>query len=175
MNLYFRLMIAMIRGFFLQKMNINHEFKRSMRVLPNDIDINGHLNNGRYMTLIDLMVIESSMRVGILSTLIKLGWEPMTAGNIITYRKQLAPFERFCIQYKMDCWDEKWTYMKYRFTKMDGSLVAVGYLKCGFVSKKGLVPQDKVNEKLNFNRGTGQLSPAIALWSQSEQAMVSHW
>ena len=172
MNLYLRLIIAFIRGSFLAPIKPTDELTRSLRVLPNDIDINGHLNNGRYATLVDLLIIEQGMRVGILAKALKLGWKPMTASGLISYRKQLKPFEKFTVHYKMDCWDEKWAYMHFRFVKRDGSLAAVGYFKCGFVSSKGLVPQSQVDQKFSLNRGDCELHPTIQLWKQSEQALM---
>lgn len=172
MNLYLRLLIAFIRGYFLPTIKPTDELIRSLRVLPNDIDINGHLNNGRYATLVDLLIIEQGMRVGILAKALKLGWKPMTASGLISYRKQLKPFEKFNVHFKMDCWDDKWAYMHFRFVKSDGSLAAVGYFKCGFVSRKGLVPQPLVDETFALNRGACELHPTIALWKQSEQALM---
>jgi acyl-CoA thioesterase FadM len=34
-------------------------------VLPNDIDINGHMNNGRYMTIVDLMLGMRRISIGL--------------------------------------------------------------------------------------------------------------
>lgn len=172
MNLYFRLIVAFCRGYFLKKIKPTDELIRSLRVLPNDIDINGHLNNGRYATLVDLLIIEQGMRVGILSKALKMGWKPMTAGGLISYRKQLAPFEKFNVHFKMDCWDDKWAYMHFRFIKSDGSLAAVGYFKCGFVSKRGLVAQQMVDEKFELNRGDCDIHPTIIRWNESEQALM---
>ena len=172
MNLYLRLILAFIRGNFLSSINPTDELVRTLRVLPNDIDINGHLNNGRYATLVDLLIIEQGMRVGILAKALKLGWKPMTAGGLISYRKQLKPFEKFNVHYKMDCWDEKWAYMHFRFVKADGSIAAVGYFNCGFVSKRGLVAQKLVDEKFELNRGDCELHPTIEFWKQSEEALM---
>lgn len=172
MNLYLRLLIAFVRGRFLPKIKPTDELVRSLRVLPNDIDINGHLNNGRYATLVDLLIVEQGMRVGILGKALKLGWKPMTASGLLSYRKQLKPFEKFNVHFKMDSWDDKWAYMHFRFVKQDGSLAAVGYFKCGFVSRQGLVAQQLVDEKFELNRGDCELHPTIELWKQSERALM---
>lgn len=172
MNLYFRLLIAFIRGWFLSDIRATDELSRKLRVLPNDIDINGHLNNGRYTTLVDLLIIEHGVRVGIMAKALKIGWKPMTVSSLISYRKQLKPFERFTVHYRMACWDEKWAYMQFRFVKEDGSLAAVGYLKCGFVSRRGVVLQKDVEKKFELNRGQCELPPAIVKWREAELAMV---
>ena len=43
-------------------------------MLPNNIDIDGHMNNGRCLTMIDLMIVEYFVRVGFASAVIKRGW-----------------------------------------------------------------------------------------------------
>ena len=56
MNLYLRLLWTLLRSWRLPPLTIEHTLKRTMRVLPNDLDINGHMNNGRYLTTIDLLL-----------------------------------------------------------------------------------------------------------------------
>ena len=58
MNLYLRLIWTLLRCWRLPSLNINSELERRFRVLPNDIDINAHINNGRYLTILDLMLVE---------------------------------------------------------------------------------------------------------------------
>ncbi|GAA5444702.1 hypothetical protein Misp06_02892 [Microbulbifer sp. NBRC 101763] len=173
MNLYLRLIVAFVRGFFLPKIDASSKLVRIMRVLPNDIDINGHLNNGRYSTLVDLLIVEAGLRAGILKKAVKLGWKPVAAGSLISYRKQLSPFEKYNIHFEMDCWDDKWSYMKFKFEKKDGSIAAIGYTKCGFLSRRGLVEQKIADEKLGMHREEMPLTLAIENWIKAEQALVS--
>ena len=48
MNLYSRLFWTLLRSLRLPAIQFGDSLERSLRVLPNDIDINGHMNNGRY-------------------------------------------------------------------------------------------------------------------------------
>lgn len=173
MNLYLRLIIAFFRGGLLPSLGVTSKLQRTLRVLPNDIDINGHLNNGRYSTLLDLLVVESGLRAGILKNALKLGWKPIAAGSLISYRKQLALFEKYQIEFEMECWDDNWNYMKFKFLKMDGSIAATGYVKCGFLSKRGLVKRQVADKKLGMERVEKPLTPAIEAWNKSEEALVS--
>jgi acyl-CoA thioesterase FadM len=56
-----------------------------LRVWPNDIDVIGHMNNGRYMTIIDLALIEYLTRAGVLKALMRKGWRPMLGGSMISF------------------------------------------------------------------------------------------
>ena len=101
MNLYLRLILTLIRVKFLKPLAIEDELEREMRVMPNDLDLNGHMNNGRYMTLLDLMLIEYFARIGFLKVLMKNRWRPMSGGAVITYRRGLKPFQAYKIRFSL--------------------------------------------------------------------------
>jgi hypothetical protein len=44
MNLYFRLMWTIIRSIFRPKIDFSDEIVLKLRIFPNDLDINRHLN-----------------------------------------------------------------------------------------------------------------------------------
>lgn len=173
MNLYFRLLMAFVRGWVLSTISPTDILTRHLRVLPNDIDINGHLNNARYTALVDLLIIEHGVRAGVLGKAFAKGWRPMNAGAMITYRKQIKPFEKITVTYGMDCWDDKWVFNKFEFRKSDGTLAAVGYLKSGLVSRRGLVLQKTIDEAFKIDRGTCVLPPAVTQWCDAESALMA--
>ncbi|HEY3653870.1 MAG TPA: thioesterase family protein [Steroidobacteraceae bacterium] len=78
-----------------------------LQVWPNDIDVIGHMNNGRYMTIIDLALIEYFTRSGILKVLVRKGWRPMLGGSMISFRRGLKPFRRYTLRFALRCWDER--------------------------------------------------------------------
>lgn len=86
MNLYIRLLLAVLRGFLKPPMALTDTLQRTLRVWPNDIDINKHMNNGRYMTIADLFMLELCLRAKILIPAFKLGWKPMLGGNLVVYK-----------------------------------------------------------------------------------------
>ena len=47
MNLYLRLLWTLLRSFRLPAIAMGDTLVRGLRVMPNDLDINGHMNNGR--------------------------------------------------------------------------------------------------------------------------------
>jgi hypothetical protein len=52
----------------------------------------GHMNDGRYMTIIDLALIEYLTRSGILNVLVRKGWRPMLGGSMISFRHGPSEF-----------------------------------------------------------------------------------
>ncbi|MDB5490660.1 MAG: Mesenchymal stem cell protein, partial [Micavibrio sp.] len=55
MNLYLRVLIVIFRALFGQPMtDVTTPQRIRLRVYPNDLDSNLHMNNGRYLTVMDL-------------------------------------------------------------------------------------------------------------------------
>lgn len=139
MNLYFRLFWAILRGWRLPPLRIGQTLERGLTVLPNDIDINGHMNNGRYLTLVDLMLVEYFARTGFATTMIRNRWRPMAGGSFVSYRRGLQPFQRYTLRFRLDASDHAWNYMRFEFTR-GGKVCAAGYMKGAAVGNGGLVP-----------------------------------
>jgi len=173
MNLYFRLIIALLRGFLKPKMAIDETLFRDLRVWPNDIDINRHMNNGRYMTIADLFMLELCLRAKILIPAFKLGWKPMLGGNLVVYKKQLAMFEKYTAEFRICCWDESWTYFQYKFLNSRGDVVVTGYSKGAWVGRRGLVANTVVEEKLGIQRERAEIPEAIKKWIDAESLVLN--
>ena len=54
MNLYFRIILVLIKSFFAKKISPLTSSTLSFRALPFDCDINLHLTNARYLSFMDL-------------------------------------------------------------------------------------------------------------------------
>ena len=53
MNLWLRLIKVVLRALFARRIGILDTSRITLRVWPNDLDFNGHVNNGRFLTLAD--------------------------------------------------------------------------------------------------------------------------
>lgn len=93
----------------------------SFRVWPNDLDANLHLNNGRYLTLMDLGRLDMALRIGFAQLCLRKRWRPLVGAVQVRYRRALAPMTRFDVRTRMLCWDEKWFYLDQRL--VTGSMV----------------------------------------------------
>lgn len=173
MNLYLRLIWAMFRAWRLPRIVPGDTITRELRVLPNDIDINGHMNNGRYLTVVDLMLIEYFVRTGFAQAMLKAGWKPMSGGSFITYRKGLQPFQKYTLNFKLDAADEHWNYMRCEFRKMDGTLCAAGYMKGTAVGKHGLVPNAQSYALAGRPFEAKALPSHVAQWLQAENSLMA--
>lgn len=62
MNLYLRLLWVLLRGHWLPAMAFGETLVQRWRVLPNALDVNLHMDNGRYLTLVDLALVKNGWR-----------------------------------------------------------------------------------------------------------------
>lgn len=89
---------------------------------PLDIDLNMHINNGRFLSLADLGRLHFLWSVGTLGGILKNGWMPLVGNVDIEYRKSIKIFQRFEVKTELLYWDEKWFYFQHVF--MVGSKVS---------------------------------------------------
>lgn len=146
MNLIFRMLYVLILAQFREPLSVsNSESRLSLRVLPNDLDINFHMNNGRYLTICDLNRVDLFIRTGLLKAMFRRNWIPVIAEHTMTYKKPLGLFERFDVDLEVTHWDEKYFYMKHTFRRGD-RLMAEGTSKgCVYARGIGVVkPSDAI-------------------------------
>lgn len=172
MNLYLRLLWTLLRTRFLPVHELEQPLERTFRVLPNDLDVNMHMNNGRYMTLLDLMIIEYFGRIGFLKILLQNNWRPMSGGACITFRRGLKPFQKYRVRYSWAGSNTYWNVMKFEFLTMDGEICATGFSKGAAVGSRGLVPNAKAFEKMGWDPINRDLPEAATLWLQAEEALM---
>jgi acyl-CoA thioesterase FadM len=149
----------------LPKLGILDEDSMSFRVLPNDIDINLHMNNARYLSIMDYARTHLLARTRLLEHIMHARWQPMIGAAWVTYRRSLPLFARFTVSSRMICWDDRWFYMEQTFTGKSG-LAAIGWVKGVLRNRDGIVNPQRVIDGV----ASGTLSPpmpeAIANWNE---------
>lgn len=175
MNLYLRLLWTIFRSRRLPPLQPGQTLERVLRVLPNDIDINGHMNNGRYLTVIDLMLVEYFVRTGFAAVMLRRGWRPMSGGSFISYRRGLKPLQAYTLRFRLDACDANWNYMRFEF--VDGDRVcAAGYMKGAAVARSGLVANAESYAALGQPVYPQPMPAPVQHWLNAEQGlMLSAW
>ena len=173
MNLWLRLVWALIRAGRLPRIASGVTIERHLRVWPGDLDINGHMNNGRYLTILDLMLVEYFVRSGFARVMLRAGWRPMSGGAVITYRKALMPGQRYRLRFALAAADHAWNFMRFEFLREDGTLCAAGYMKGAAVGRTGLVPNAESYARLGQPFEQQPLPEAVAHWLAAERAVVA--
>ena len=72
MSLIFRMLYIYILSFFKEKLPIGKSTNTlNLITLLNDLDLNFHVNNGRFLTICDLNRIDFFIRTGLLKLMLK--------------------------------------------------------------------------------------------------------
>lgn len=130
-----------------------HPFKESqvnMRVFPWDIDMFMELNNGRYLTLMDIGRFDVGYRVDLFKVLKQHNWGLMVGAVSSRYRRRLKPFQKFTLHTQLECFDERWFYFRQWFTS-NKKVHASFLVRTAVVSKNGLVPVKDVINAMPFS------------------------
>lgn len=136
-----------------------------MRVWPSGIDFNFHLNNGRYLNVMDYGRIHLLARTGVLTSVLRARWTPLVGAVWMTYRRSLPLFVRFTLETRLVCWDERWFYMEQTFTGKQG-LAAIGWVKGALLGPDGLVVPQAVLEPIEPGIVSPPMPEAIATWNE---------
>ena len=119
-------------------------------MLPNDLDLNGHMNNGRYLTLVDLGLVTMFVRSGFARLCLKNRWRPMGGGSIVYFRRGLTLFQRYTLRFSVIGWDKYWNYCRFEFVR-DGEICATGFVKGAASRRSGLVPNREIYPVLGYD------------------------
>lgn len=167
MNLIFRLFKVMIAARFGGALDALDASVVCLRVWPNDLDFNLHMNNGRYLTLMDLGRVDLMARSGLLKIFRRLRWMPVVAAQTITFRRSLKPFQRFELHTRVVCWDEDFVYMEQTFM-VGGRLAALALVRAAFVEAGRKLPSAEVLEAVGIRRRSPSMPSGIKAWTAVE-------
>jgi acyl-CoA thioesterase FadM len=149
----------------LAPLGILDEEKLRMHVWPNDIDFNLHLNNARYLSIMDYGRMHLLARCRILEHIIRSRWKPLVGAVWITYRRSLPLFSAFELTSRLVCWDERWFYIEQTFTARDG-LVAVAWVKGALRDARGTVTPQEVIASVAPGAVSPPMPESIATWNE---------
>ncbi len=178
MSLFFRTLWVYILSFFRPRItDLLGVSTVDFVVLPNDLDTNIHMNNGRYLTIMDLGRFDLVLRSGILKYMMKQKSMPVLAAAQVRWRLSLEPFQKYTLETRVLCWDDKWVYMEQRFVirggKKHGAVAAIGLVKGSFYSniKKETVPTREILEVLNMPHISPAMPDHVRAWQEAEEAL----
>lgn len=105
----------LLTGSVRRPLTLWEEARTPFRVVPTDLDVLRHVNNGVYLTLMDLGRVDLMRRSGTMKLLDERGWYPVVSAQTITYRKSLTLGQRFVIATRVIGLDEKAFYLSQTF------------------------------------------------------------
>lgn len=155
MNLYLRLAKLFIRLFFSKAKSFDpfdDKITQKYMVSPSDLDLFLHMNNGKYLSILDLGRVELMHKSKILKLADKMNGLPVVGEINIKYKRQFFLFQKFSVETCFDKWDDKWVYFKQVFIRK-GTVRAEATVKGCIVDKKTGKPFPTLEllEKTDFN------------------------
>ena len=142
----------------------------AMRVWPNDLDTNAHMNNGRYLTLMDLGRFDLMTQCGLVSTALKRKWFPVAGGVMVRFDRPLHAFEKITLNSSIIGWDQRWLYFHHDI--MTGTTRAARAIARGLFRTQGRsVPTAEILEAINYDGSPLAPPESVRLWMQADQLM----
>ena len=166
MNLWFRLLLMLLRRPWRKPVDGLATTVIRLRVWPLDLDFNRHVTNGRYFTLADVGRMDYVLRSGAFRVALRHKALPIVGDTWGKFRRELKLFEAFEIHTSMLGWDDKWSFVEHRFVSR-GRVVGVVLIRGLFRSPKGTVAPGEFARELGLAEQSPALPHWLSAWSQS--------
>jgi acyl-CoA thioesterase FadM len=165
MNLYLRLLLLAFRLTRLRRRGLLDDSRLALRVLPNDCDLNLHMNNGRDLSLMDLGRIHLLAQIGLLSAIVKQRWMPVLAAAEINFVRPLKPLQKFELVSRVITWDEKYVYMEQLF-EVRGEIFAHAFVKGLVLGREGRVSNASLVALLGHTSAAPEMPDELRIWAE---------
>ena len=134
---------------------------RSFRIWPTDLDIFKHMNNGVYLTLMDLGRFDVLKRTGAWKACKKEHIYPIVVAETITFRKSLTLGQKFTIESGVIGWDDVAFFVQQRFV-VNGEIYAEAIVRLRFLKSPRGIPSPA--EVLDIVGGWHGPQPELPEW-----------
>jgi len=138
-------------------------------VMPSDLDALGHVNNGKYFSLMDVARVDHALRCGYVSIFRRRAWWPVVVASTIQFYHSLLPFRRFAIETQLIGWDESTFFVRHRVVHNGASrkLIAEATLRAVVRSSAGSIATRDVVAALGDTASPGSMPEWIVSWARS--------
>ncbi len=149
-------------------MQIHEIGVRPFRIWPTDLDIFRHMNNGVYLTLMDLGRFDMLKRTGAWALCKKAHIYPIVVGETISFRKSLTLGQKFTIETGVIGWDDVAFFVRQRFV-VNGEIYADAVVRLRFLKNpKGTPTPAEVLDIIGGWQGAQpQLPDWVLAWDKS--------
>ncbi len=169
MNLIWRMMWAKLRTPFRSRVGIWDIVVTPFRVWPTDLDVLMHMNNSKFLALMDIGRMDLMYRSGVWKKISAQGWYPVVAGQTISYFSSLNPGKAFEIRTQLLGLDEKWVYLEQKFYSRN-TLCAHAIVRTRFLKKTGSsVTHHELEDLLEDVGHSHQIPKWVLQWSENSK------
>ncbi len=169
MNLLFRFFLTLLFAPRRSRLGLRDTCSTAFRVLPNDLDVLLHMNNGRYFSLMDLGRIDMMVRAGVWQVMKREGMYPVVASELMRFRRSLALWQKFELRSRLVAWDEKFVFLEQAFWSR-GELCALALVKARILRRQGPpVAPEELLRLVGFSESAPPLPEYVREWQNGEQ------
>ncbi len=143
-----------------------------MHVWPNDLDLNLHVNNGRYLALADVARLHWFIRSGAFRIARRERAVPVVGDAVAKFRRDLKPFEKFEIHTRMLGWNARWGFMEHRFVR-GGRVLGVVAIRGLFKGPNGPVEPQVFLDAIGVHHDSPPLPQWVSEWSSGCESLTS--
>jgi acyl-CoA thioesterase FadM len=175
MNMLLRLLWVSLRARFGKRCEPLGPCTTYFTVLPTDLDVFWHMNNGVYLSIMDLGRVDLLIRSGMMKLMRRAGYWPIIAAETIRFKRPLKLWQRFALETRVIGWDDKAFLMEQRFLRRkEGTgtwaVIAEGIVRARFLSAAGTVP---ASDYLALLGEADTPSPVLPEWIAQWNAVQS--
>lgn len=162
-NLFFRLLLLLLRLRHMPRVGHLDPVYLPLRALLTDIDFNLHMNNARYLGMMDLGRVQLMGQVGLLGELFRRKWTPVAQAVEIRYIRDIRPFAAFVLESRLVGWDDKYWYIEQRF--VSGQTVhALAIVRGLFLEGRNKIPSSALAELMGVDPQSPPLPEMVQRW-----------
>ncbi len=178
MNLWLRLIWLFLTAPMRPKLTIPGDVSTlDFRVLPHDLDLSFHMNNGRYLQIMDLGRIDLLIRSGLSGAVWRNGWTPVVNAAVVRFRRELRAFDRYRLETHIIGWLEQAVLIEQTFIFADGEregqVSARALFKGALYDRKEqrYVPVTQMMEMIGTTAPSPELAPDVEAFLAADNAM----
>lgn len=135
-----------------------------VRVVPEDLDVFGHVTNARYLSVLNLGRGDWVLRTGLMKVALQRR-APLLAGRIdVTYLAPLRLWQRIEISTRAIHWDAKWFTFEHRITS-EGKPAATALVRALFRGPRGNVSPSDMLAEAGRETESPPMSDALRIWT----------
>ena len=178
MNLWLRLLRVLVTGWWRPRLTLPADASHlKFRAFVHDLDTSLHVNNGRYLTLMDLGRLDLMIRTGLLAAALANKWTPIASTIAIRFKREVRLFNRFRLESRILAWDHTQVIIEQTViletAPHAGQIAAHALFKGGLYERhnKRFVPISELMSKIDVTEDSPPLSVEAEAFLAADRAM----
>lgn len=169
MNLWFRLLLTCLMSWRRSRIHPTAQCSTPFTVMPSDLDALGHVNNGKYFSIMDVARVDHAIRAGYAAIFGRRAWWPVVVASTVQFYSSLLPFRRFVIETQLIGWDEQTFFVQQRvvLNDTDRKLIAEAVVRAVIRNSAGSIATQDVVAALGNIIPPGPMPNWISNWASS--------